>query len=373
MSFIEFYTKAVTENLLENYHDAYNLIKLAKNYISNDYEKLQYYNHFYKILIKLQYKHKAEKILEKISLSSFDWNVTNQALDQMSLYVESINKYSVKKMKINCPTPENYHISSPSILKNNHGYRFNLRAINYVYTKDGDYISRDADRIVRTKNYVIDTDNQFNINNMFEIQEAEDFAIYPCHVMGMEDVRLFDNYFLCTRLDSTIDHHPKMCLGDFKNMKILNYGNMGTEKNWLPIADNNENYIIYSFHPFVVYKLNVNTGELSPYINKTINKYNLKSFRGSGVPIKYKNGYLCTVHQVYYHKKRKYFHRLVWMSENFTEIKYSKMFYFDKIGVEFNLGIAMHPDGLIFTYSVDDNHATLSIIDYNTIDDMLFL
>lgn len=373
MSFIEFYSKSITEFFSSQYHDAYHSIKNAKSYITNNDEKLQYYNHFYKILYQLQYKHKAAKILEKISLSSFDWHVTNQAIDQLSIYTESININSVKKIKLTCPTPENYHISSPSILKTDTGYRCNLRAINYIYTKEGDYISRDSDGIVRTRNYVIDINYKFNITNMFEINEAEDFSIYPCHIIGMEDVRLFDNYFLCTRLDATFSHVPKICMGDFKNMKILNYGNMGTEKNWLPIHDENKYYIIYSFEPFIVYDLNVESGELTPFINKKINKYQLSSFRGSAVPIKYNDGYLCTVHQVYYHKKRKYFHRLIWMSKDFEEIKYSGMFYFDKIGVEFNLGIALHPDGLIFTYSVDDNHATMSIIDYETIDSMLDL
>lgn len=373
MSFIEYYSKSITEFLSSQYTEAYDSIKLAKNHITSNDEKLQYYNHFYKILYKLQYKHKAGKILEKISLSPFDWHVTNQALDQLSNYTESINTNSVKKIKLSCPTPENYHISSPSILKIASGYRCNLRAINYIYTKDGDYISRDSDGIVRTKNYVIDIKHDFNISNMFEINEAEDFPIYPCHIMGMEDVRLFDKYFLCTRLDANFSHVPKICLGNFKTMQILNYGDMGTEKNWLPIHDNNKYYIIYSFEPFVVYDLNVETGELSLHINKKINHYQLSSFRGSAVPIKYNDGYLCTVHQVYYHKKRKYFHRLVWMSKDFEVVKYSKMFYFDKIGVEFNLGIALHSDGLIFTYSVDDNHATLSIIDYETVDSMLNL
>ena len=78
-----------------------------------------------------------------------------------------------------------------------------------------------------------------------------------------------------------------------------------------------------------------------------------------------------TIHQVYYHKKRKYLHRLVWVSNDFDVLKYSKTFYFDKIGVEFNLGICKHNNGIIFTYSVDDNHATLTIIDYETIETML--
>jgi hypothetical protein len=391
MSFVEYYSKALTYNLLKKNHDAHESIKLSKQYICNEVERLQYYQLFVKILIDLSYNKKAYKILEKISLSNYDWNITNDSLDQLSPLIESINQYSVKKLKLNCPTPENYHISSPSIITFNNGYRCNLRAINYIYTKDGDYISRDSDGIVRTKNYIIDLDLNFNIHNMFEIKEAINFPVYPCHVMGMEDVRLFGNHFLCTRLDATKDHHPKMCLGivdysdttscldmigghdDFNVMKILDYNNMGTEKNWLPLYDGEQCRIIYSFEPFVVYDLNMQTGELSPYINKKINNYNLKSFRGSAVPIQYKNGWLCSVHQVYYHKKRKYFHRLVWMSKDFEEIKYSKMFYFDKIGVEFNLGINLHPDGLIFTYSIDDNHGTLTIIDYDTIDNMLNL
>lgn len=369
--FIQYYNKAYIQYVLNYYQEAYDFIKMAKPYITDKEEQLKYYQLFYKILSALKYNHKAYKIAEKIALGPFDWHVTNNALDTISNYIKSINTNSVKKMKLSSLTPEFFNISSISIMKKESGYRCNFRAINYDYTVNGDFIPRHSDGVVRTKNYLIDLDSNFLIQQMSEIKEAVDFDIYPCRILGMEDVRLFGNYFLCTRLDATLDHQPKVCLGDFHGMKVLNYGNMGTEKNWLPLYDNGKCQIIYSFDPFVVYDLNLETGELTPFMNKKLNDLNLSSFRGSAVPIKYKEGWLMTIHQVYYHKKRRYFHRLVWLNNDFTEIKYSKLYYHEHIGVEFNLGICLCDEGVILTYSVDEKNSTLTIIDYDTIDSMI--
>jgi hypothetical protein len=146
-----------------------------------------------------------------------------------------------------------------------------------------------------------------------------------------------------------------------------------TEKNWLPINQGDTCHIIYSFYPLIINNLNLETGLITPLVNRYIDHNNLSTFRGSAVPIKYKDGWLCTVHQVYYHKKRIYLHRFVWLSQDYLTVKYSDPFYFEKVGVEFNLGIACHEKGLIITYSVDDAHSTLSILSYDDLNIMLQL
>ena len=199
----------------------------------------------------------------------------------------------------------------------------------------------------------------------------------------MEDVRLFGpKYFFCTRLDVNANNVPKICLGTYENeqvidMKILDYNNMGTEKNWLPMYNDLDNTckVIYSFEPLVIYDLDVKTGKLTPFSHDKINNKDLSSFRGSAVPIRYRlgenHGWLFSIHQVYYHRLRKYLHRLVWLSDDFSTFKYSKSFYFEKVGIEFNLSVLKTKRGIIFTYSVDDNHPKISLVDFDTIDTML--
>lgn len=363
-----------------NYKIAYDNIKIAKHLINNENDEMIYYNLLFNIIEMLHYKTEAYKICEKIILSNkFSWHFKNTYLNYINNYITSITANNLFKIKLNCPTDSNYHISSPSIIKTNDSYICNLRAINYIYTTNGDYISRDIDGIVRTDNYIVHLDINFYIQSMYMLKPDPNIVIYPCRVMGMEDVRLFgEKYLLCTCLDVTSNHVPKVCFGTYDkygnvmNMKILGDINK-TEKNWLPIYDNNTCKIIYSFYPLIIYDLNLISGELIEIINTKLTAKNLSSFRGSAVPIKYKNGWLCTVHQVYYDKKRKYMHRFLWIDYDFTTIKYSKCFYFEKIGVEFNLGIAHHNNGLILTYSVDDANPNLCIISYDTLDLMLHL
>jgi hypothetical protein len=146
---------------------------------------------------------------------------------------------------------------------------------------------------------------------------------------------------------------------------------MGVEKNWLPLLKDDECKIIYGFQPLTIYNLDLESGELTPYLTRHLSNKNLSTFRGSAVPIFYNDGWLMTVHQVYYHKLRKYYHRFVWLSNNFDEIKISKAFYFDKIGVEFNLGLEQNDNEIILTYSIDDNRPTLLTINKSIVDELL--
>ena len=395
MSFIEIYSQVLNKLILNKLPEAYEHLLNAKPLILDDTQKRQYYKMVLNISAKINNKTSAAEACDDLVLSDLDWGAKNDYINMLSGYITPLQWK--KKLHLTTITPQSYHISSPSIVQTDVGhYRCNLRAVNYVYNNQhGSYPVRDADGIVRTRNYVVGLDNQFDLSNMWEIEELEidDFQIYPCHVMGMEDVRLFgEKWFLCTRLDATTDHHPKMCLGTYDNqmlldLKILDYNQMGTEKNWLPLYDSASSSssasssfststssakIIYSFEPLKIFDLDLETGEMTPFIEKKLDaNKNFSAFRGSAVPIKYKGGWLMTVHQVYYHQLRKYLHRFVWLSGDFNTYKLSRCFYFDKVGVEFNLGIAEHPDGLIMTYSVDDNHATLGMIDYDYLDALL--
>ncbi|HSW76885.1 MAG TPA: hypothetical protein VLG50_07555 [Candidatus Saccharimonadales bacterium] len=311
------------------------------------------------------------------------WSFKNDQLNIISQFIDPLP--TENKLTFTCPTPYSYHISSPSVIFIDCKMRCNFRAINYTYNnQDGSYKSKDKDGIVRTRNYIADVDNQYRLSNMWELKDLKSFPVYPCHVMGMEDVRLFGpNYFLCTRLDATSCHHPKMCFGQYDvntkqttSLVVLNYGDMKTEKNWLPCYNNNGICrIIYSFEPLTIYTLNLEDGTLEPFLEKKMSHQNLSTFRGSAVPILYKDGWLMTVHQVYYAQKRKYYHRFVWLDREFNNIKFSKCFYFDKIGVEFNLSIAFdgnnNNNNIIITYSVDDNNPTLSFISCQEIDTIL--
>ena len=370
--FTDQYNICNTNILLDDYPLAYLVLKEAKHLISSDQEEILYYQKLIQILKHLDQK-KGYQVCENIIFSNKNWDLKNECLNLQSHFLKPLS--IISKKNLSCPTPEYYSVSSPSILKAENGYLCNFRLVNYEY-HNGAYPVREPDSNVNTRNYIINLDLDYNIQHMWEMNECMD--IFPSYVKGMEDVRLFGKYFFCTRLDANQNNVPKVCLGTIENeqvidMKILDYKNMGTEKNWLPLYDG-DCKVIYSFDPLTIYDLDLQSGQLTPFMKEKQDK-DLSSFRGSAVPIKYKyeerDGYLMTVHQVYYHRLRKYLHRLVWLSDDFSTLKYSKAFYFEKIGVEFNLGICQHDNGILFTYSVDDNRPKISLVHFETINNML--
>lgn len=359
---MEYFSKYITNLIFKNYDLALENLKLSKPMFNTVEEKAKYKR------LKFELLNISNTDLLVLT-NGVSFEVRNGYLNDLAQSIQPLP--FTNKINLSCPTPDNYRISTPCI-KNNY---CNMRAINYIYTNDGDYISRDSDGIVRTINFITTLDDQYNIQDMFKVGEVEDIKIYPCHVMGMEDIRLInEHYFLCTRLDVTPDNRPKMCLCHYDkdkttSLKVLK--NEGTEKNWLPLYDNVSCKLIYSFDPLIIYNLDLDSGDINLFINKKISKYDLTSFRGSAVPISYNDGWLMTIHQVYYHKKRKYYHRFVWLSNNFDTIKFSKAFYFNHIGVEFNLGLEQNDNNIILTYSVNDSQPQLLTIDKTIVNDML--
>lgn len=345
-----------------NYQDMYDILSSEK-----DKDLIQLLN----VLSHLNDRTDGYYTCEAILFThKYDFNHKNYALEQLAKYINVLPV--IKTIKFNCVTPYPYHISSNSIVQTEHGYLCNMRAINYIYTPDGDYISRDSDGVVRTDNFIMDVDKEFTITNCRKLV-CNQGDVFPCHVMGMEDVRLFgDKYFFCTRLDAAANHVPCVCFGTIDGDSKILKPNFKTEKNWLPMFKDGECHIIYSFEPLTIYHLDLDNGETTKVLEKKINEDDLSTFRGSAVPIRYKDGWLFTVHQVYYHKKRHYYHRFVWLSDDYKTIYYSTCFYFHKIGVEFNLGINHHDQGLIVCYSIDDANPMLSILDYAYLDQILF-
>lgn len=317
---------------------------------------------------------------EKVILSFYTpWSTRNSTLSNEGFYM---NKLQIKKkipIMLIDKTPEKYTPSSSSIIKMNDGYLINLRTVNYYLSDKGYGISRHGDNIIRTINFLLYTDNNFTVRNSVELKDNSCLELYPKHIIGMEDVRLFgDKYFLCTRVDVNISSIPQICWGTYDNdgsvtrlVPLIAGTQLKCEKNWLPFIDNNKIYIIYATGPLQIYKLDVDSGSIHEIRRGSFDKYYINDFRGSASPIEYNDGWLCTIHQVYHSEPRKYFHRFVWFDKNFSIIKFSLPFFFDSISVEFNLSICHSHEGLLMTYSNYDSYSMMCIVDYDILNSML--
>lgn len=326
-------------------------------------------------------KKEALDACEKVLLApETAWNVRNQTVSNVGFYTTGIN--IKRKISLSHSMQHNYTPSSASLIKHEDGYRANLRGVNYYLNKEGYGVSRHGDNIIRTLNYLLHLDKDFNITKSVEMKDESGTKIYPKNVIGMEDIRLFgDKYFLCTYPQLNETKNYRIGWGTYdetgkvtRMIPLMANNETKCEKNWLPFIDNNKIYIIYSVGPLQIYKLNQEDGSMKEVSNKSLfsDKY-INDFRGSSSPIKYKDGWLATIHQVYYAQPRKYFHRLIWFDKDFNDMKYSGLFFFDKPGIEFNLSICHSDEGLLMTYSHFDASSSIAVVDYSIIDEMLKL
>lgn len=273
---------------------------------------------------------------------------------------------------------EHHKPSSFSIIKHEGGYKIAARTVNYELTKNGYYIYNGT-KIQTSENKLLFLDNKLNVRRQVEIVDRSPTPKLSNKILGMEDIRLFgDCWFLCTYPQVNKDSVPQICLGKYLDdgcvekiipLKVEN--NNGPEKNWLPFVNNDGSYFIYSFDPFKLYKLDLETGKTTLEKCVKLNNIDMSSFRGSSSPIRYNNGWLFTIHQVYYGDYIKYLHRFAWMDEKFSTIKFSKLFDFEHLRVEYNMGLYVENNKVFVGYSVFDSTSQMGSLSCDMLDTLL--
>jgi hypothetical protein len=244
--------------------------------------------------------------------------------------------------------------------------------VNYSIDEKGYYIIRDPQNYVRTRNFILTLDSDFNvIDKGTEVISKP--PPYPHNIVGLEDIRTFgSNEFFCTCLEVNEKHVPQMCYGKYNDqgevtsLQPLQIGDeIKCEKNWVPFIQNNIIHFIYTFQPLRIYKIEDDQIKLLKEAD-----LHLGDFRGSSSPIPYNNGWLCTVHQVYYDSPRKYFHRFIWFNQDFTTAKYTPVFYFQNTTIEYNLSICTIPTHIILPFSIKDNCTKIGLITHEYLEEL---
>lgn len=322
----------------------------------------------------------ATEALESVITSYIaSWNLRNDCLINLSKVMDRLPIH--KLIQVECNLPYGYHHSSTSIIPKNSGYMMCVRSVNYIIRDDGGYDMYDPQNIVRTTNYLVETDSELHHVTEKKLIDVSDNKKFDVNIVGMEDIRLFgENYLLAVYPQINPERVPQMCLGQYdsdgsvtKIVPLKVTENLQCEKNWLPFIKDGKIYVIYSVGPLRIYTIDPDDGTMNLIKDDTNIDVNMDEFRGSAPPIPYKDGYLFTIHQVYHSNPRKYFHRFMWMDKDFNNIKYSKLFFFQNIEIEFNLSICHHGDGLLMPYSFRDSSSSIGVLSYEKIDSILMI
>ena len=131
-----------------------------------------------------------------------------------------------------------------------------------------------------------------------------------------------------------------------------------------------ENYIVSSWEPFVMSKINSVsniTNITEELVNKKLtNEYSLATINNVVNPINYNSGYLCIVYHIIKEFPIKYLHRFIYFSSDFSsDFKISKPFYLNSI-TTLNTSLIKGDSGIIIGLQ-DGNVNTFKFVNDETI------
>ena len=282
------------------------------------------------------------------------------SLDLLSLQKSSLSDYPIVSLIDEFSTigdsldidRDMFHSSTPSICFHENKVAVNVRYVNYVINDKGQYINKDT---IHTINVVAYFDT--TITPWKKISESilqYDDALDNLYV-GLEDVRLFSsngnllyNCNRCINSQKFMIESGAIQKNYTENSKLLKINQQKPiEKNWVLFKAEREKAerekeehgkikLIYNWYPLTICDVRDN----ECIIDKTIETPNFFRYvRGStnGINIGDEIWFLC--HLVSYEDHRYYYHLFVVLdSSTFKVKKYTQLFTFQKLPVEYTLG-----------------------------------
>lgn len=196
---------------------------------------------------------------------------------------------------------------------------------------------------------------------------------------GLEDVRIFQNArgklrFIATSVGYSSDERNQMIIGDyddvlfeFRNGRVIEspFG-ASCEKNWIPLpfGVDDEEYFIYSWHPYRIGKVVQGETRLAIVEEGVLSSPIFEKIRGSTIFFPWEGKYLGVVHFSENESPRHYFHMLVILDEKGRQpILFSQPFrFYEELGIEFCIGFCIKGDTYYFWVSHFDREPRLFIL-----------
>lgn len=255
----------------------------------------------------------------------------------------------------------------------------NTRYVNYRLDASGKYIFNHHENKIITQNVLSILDENLKPID-YTIMSNPSENVFPsksCNFHGLEDIRLFEHdnviKFIATSINYSPYNYNSMVIGTFDveqhklyNCQIIQSPRESLcEKNWIPIPyemddpENKKMYFIYKWSPMEIGFIDQTTHKLNIIKSHYINSKLFSKFRGSTTFIreKYNNIdiFIGVVHFSENDYPRHYFHTLVMLDAiTLKPLRYTKNFYFTKIGIEFCIGFTIHNNEYHFWISQND-------------------
>ena len=279
-----------------------------------------------------------------------------------------------------------WYASNPSICLHEGQLRCIVRTVNYKLT-DGNYVTPDG--IIRTRNFLLDLDDDFKTLRTHELVDCTGEARTSFPVRGFEDARLFSwksKWWATATVRDFTDHgRPEIALlqiaadGSIVRAEPLRGPwNVHVQKNWMPLVDGDAAKFIYAT------SLNGDVGSTTIFNlveaadAEARPRYSIRPpagaayghgrLRGGSQAVRVDGGWIFCVHDVAFPGSgRMYLHRFVFIDDKLQLVSMTDPFYFEKLGIEFCAGLALVDGKLVASYSVNDGSARLGVFDWERV------
>jgi len=274
---------------------------------------------------------------------------------------------------------DGFYSSTPSILKiSDTELLINTRYVNYMIDSNGYYINNGASIESRNLLTKIKIDETGSLDKVDEIWLKHDPSNDEFYV-GLEDMRLYKTVNNKKILYSSNRVLPSRKIvietgvldtetGVTIDPTILEASNQtDVEKNWVFAGDSK---MIYGWSPLILGDI---SGTRFTKVQEIQTPVCFEGVRGSTNGVLHNDNELWFIcHLVSHEKKRHYYHMFVVLDKDTYQVKkYTDLFTFGGIRIEYTLGFVFIQDQVIIGYSSMDRETKLASIPKSTVDKMM--
>jgi hypothetical protein len=305
----------------------------------------------------------------------------------------------LSKKEYEYPRIDSFFPGSASHLEYLGKHYLNTRFVNYWMYPNGYYRFQNPDLVIENRNYLSELDpltfepTYFREMNERTIYGTDGNPLVPpkrdkrSFSIGLEDIRLFHGNngkvrFIATNVEYSPASKNRMVLGTYDldtatyrdcSVVIPPDPNSWCEKNWIPILFSDkdsgvkEERFIYKWSPMEIGRVEPTTNQLQIVLRYEVQPWIFSRLRGStsfvdapldvipkelreeGSTAEYLVG---LAHFSEEHLPRHYYHLLILLEKSTLKpVRYSRVFYFEKLSIEFCIGMAVRESRYVFWIS----------------------
>lgn len=313
------------------------------------------------------------------------------------------NGGKIKPLLINPQDLSGPSLTNPSVMVLDGKIIVNIRNVNYtLYHSELNrfehmwgplsYIHPENDMRLRTTNYIVELDENLDTVYYAKIDTSQFDTYEPqWEFVGLEDVRLiqWENkvYGVGVRRDLDTKGTGRMELSslEFNGTEVKEVSryripgpppdNEYCMKNCTPIEGKPFHLLKWS-NPTALMKFNPN-GQPTEVFETTPYTPMKNDMRGGSQVIEWNGGYLTLVHETELYKSEQgnknatYRHRFIYWDKDFKNQRFSKLFSFLNMKIEFCCGLAKYNDDFLFTFGAQDNAAYILQVSQSFVEDFI--